>query len=423
MLIIGGVILNIVTLTQIAGSINSWGSIIGYVGSYYHNKDPSMSLTDFAIVAFISYIAECLSTLLLSVLFHIFSPMFIIFLGASRSSIILFLTSYIENPIVFCWTYGISLGLLSGTVFLPSMIVLWEKLRTNKGTTSGILLAGYSMGSGVVGLLFSYIINPHNYSADIVEYNGVETVKYFGTDITEAVPASLRWTAVFYFIVTIVGLFLLNTKSDAQMISKSEVKVSRTITFGQMMKNRTIWYYFILMFFGLASTSYIMVTYKIIGVTHINDDHFLAFVGTAMFVISSAGRLIFGILFDLFSYKKIMITCYLFNTVQLLLLEFCLDNRFLFGLMIILIGFTSTSVYNGIVLQIEKTFPRDKWLLSVVWLGAILDFYLPYLAEEFITPKIGYFYTFAIFSGFAFISFVLVLMHSENLTYKEKLIE
>ena len=167
------------------------------------------------------------------------------------------------------------------------------------------------------------------------------------------------------------------------------------------------------MFLGLTCTSYIMVTYKIIGVIYINDDHFLAYIGTAMFAIGSIGRFGFGILFDMFSYKKIMVICYFLTTVELAVLIFCLHDKYLYGFDIIAIGFTNTSVYNGILLQMEKTFPNDKWIISFVSLAYILDYFLPYAAEAFITPEIGYFYTFIMLAGSAFVSMILVILYSE----------
>ena len=411
-LLTGGFLLNIVPYIQIAGSINAWGSILGYVGSYYHNKDYSVQISDLAIVVSISYLAESLCTVLLSVLFAIFSPMIIIFLGPILSSTIIFLSSYIQDSILFCWVYGIGLGILSGTIFLPSTIILWEKIHTHKGRTTGILLAGYNLG-GAFGLIFTYLVNPNNYSTEDTGEDGEEKEKYFGRDITDSVPASIRWLAVIYIIVVVIGLIGLHTKSDIEKSNEITVKVERTLTFVQVIKMGKFWYFYVLMFLGLACTSYILVTYKIIGIIYINDDHFLAYIGTAMFAIGSIGRLGFGLLFDIFSYKKIMIICYLLTAVELIVLIFCLKNQYLYGFVVIAIGFTDTSVYNGILLQMEHAFPNDKWVISLVSLAYILDFFLPYAAETFITPEIGYFYTFIMLAGFAFISMILVALYTE----------
>lgn len=393
------------------------------MGSYYHSKDSSVTIADFMIVSFISYIADCLYTVLLSVLFKIFSPIWIIFIGASLSSIVVFLTSYIENPILFCWTYGLSLGILSGSVFLPSTIILWEKLPKCKGTTTGILLAGFNLGSGVFGLIFTYMVNPNNYSAAETQSDGEEQERYFGENITDSVPASLRWVAVIYFISGIVGIACLSIKSDTEKSSENSVKVGNTIGFMEMIKIKKFWHFFGLLFLGLAPTSYIMVTYKVIGIIHINDDYFLSYIGTIMFVTSSAGRFIFGILLDAFSYKKLMVICYLLITVFILLLDFCLDMRYLFGFLVVAISFTSSGIYNGILLEMEKNYPNDKWMISYVCVAEMFDFLFPFIAEENITPEVGYFYTFCILSGFSFVSMIFVIFYTEPNKLNHLLIE
>ena len=373
-----------------------------------------MQIVDFTIVVFISYIAECLYTVFLSVLFSIFSPMWIIFLGVSVSSTVIFLSSYLQDPMLFCWVYGVSLGILSATVFLPSTIILWEKLPEHKGTNTGILLTGYYLGPGILGLIFTYLTNPNNYSAEEVHDDGKEQERYFDTEITDSVPGSLRWTAIIYIVSAVIGLICLNIKSNSERSSETMQKVGRTITFVQMIRNGKVWYFFALMFLGLSCSSYIIVTYKIIGVIHINDDHFLSYVGTTMFFCGAGGRFVFGIFLDIFSHKKLMMICYALITGYMIVLGFCLDNRYLYGFIVIAILFTSSGIYNGILLEMDKIFPNDKWIISIVCLSMILDFFFPFLAEGFITPEIGYFYTFAILGGFSFISMVLVLSYNDQ---------
>ena len=112
---------------------------------------------------------------------------------------------------------------------------------------------------------------------------------------------------------------------------------------------------------------------------------------------------------DKFSWKLVIATSNLFQAAFTIILYFTLDNRYFFGFVIILLAFLSTAGYSGALILFERVFPKDMWMFSYISLSFILNFSLPYFAQRFITPEIGYFFTFCIIAGHGFIAFILSL--------------
>ena len=390
-----------------AGNLNNWGSLSVYVASYFHNLNNSIRISDFVMIASIGYIAEAIYTIIFSYLFLVLPAILLIFIGVTICCTSLFFSSYILDPFLFCWVSGISLGILSSTIFLPSLLILWNVILENKGTTSGFILGGYSFGPVPFLLMFTYIANPNNYSATETDNNGEEKERYFGKDVSDKIPMTLRWSAVAYYIVCLIGIACLPKKWKKH--NSGDQNIKRTMTVTQIIKNKKFWYIFAIFYFGLVNASYFQNIYRILGTAYINDDHFLAYVGSLSFIFAVFGRISFGIMLDKFSWKLVIATSNLFQAAFTIILYFTLDNRYFFGFVIILLAFLSTAGYSGALILFERVFPKDMWMFSYISLSFILNFSLPYFAQRFITPEIGYFFTFCIIAGHGFIAFILSL--------------
>ena len=402
----GGILLNIVTVIQVAGNLSSWGSISPYIASYFHNQDPSTSISDFVIVNSIAYTTSALYTVFFSYLSFLLSPILIIFAGVSLACSSLFLSSFIHNPTIFCWIYGMSLGILSSSVFLPTVWILWSIMPLNKGKTTGIILGAYSFGPVPFLIFFTYLTNPYNYSADKIEQNGESEDKYFENVVSDRVPMAIRWISIICYCICLLGLTCLPKQWNNNTENNNK---NKTITITKMITSKRFWYFVALVIFGFSIQAYINNMYRIIGMIYIKDDHYLTYIGTFFFIACTIGRIAFGILLDKCSWRGINATSYFFQGLLTIILYFVLDNKLLFLVIIILLGFLSTSVYSGVLILSERTFPNDKWIFPFVCLSYILIFFMPYFIDKFITPKIGYFFTFCIICIHGFIACILSL--------------
>jgi predicted MFS family arabinose efflux permease len=274
------------------------------------------------------------------------------------------------------------------------------------------VLSGFSLGPVPFGILFTMLVNPYNYSPQVQDTDDNETQKLFGSDVAENVPMTIRLTTLSYFIVGIIAITLLPKKWKVDRINI--LKGQKTLGLYEMIKSWKFWNLFWMLFFGFSGHSFFINVCKIIAMIHISDDHFLAYTISLCFFFCCIGRLFFGIIFDKYSFKKVMIFNYTVMIGLTLVFDFSFVSRYLFALCFITISFLQTSIYTGILIQCQKVYPKDNWVFSYVCLSFILCFTIPYLSEKFISPKIGYFYTFVIISGLTFIALILTVFHKHS---------
>ncbi|OMJ84628.1 hypothetical protein SteCoe_14219 [Stentor coeruleus] len=350
--------------------------------------------------------------MLVCYLIRCITPYWIITIGVSITTIGIFGCSYILNPYLFICLFGLCIGALSSSIYLPSLWILWNEHPEHKSRTSGIILAGYSFGLVPFSILFTMVVNPYDYPAETVKKNGQEDEQVFGDYVSYRVPMTIRWMAIAIAIVCLIGIACLprKWKNDSTPASNR----NPTLTICDMLKSAKAWNLFFMLLFGKSSNCYVISVYKIIGIQYIKDDHFVSFTGSVFFFVSCFGKIFYGILFDKYYWKRVMVVTYLLLIIFLVTFGFCLENKFLFSFWVIATGFISGSIYNSVLIQSDKDFPLDKWILSYISLAFIADFGLPYAFEKWITPEIGYFASFSIFAGLTGIALLEVIFHPDK---------
>ena len=377
-----------------------------YIASYFYHQDSSVRNADFTIVPGIASISECLTTLLISYTMKYIKLYYLIANIGVLSCICLMLSSFINNSVLFCWIYGISLGALSSTIFLPSIWILWDYIPTNKGKLSGLILAGYSLGPVPYGLMFIYLVNPNDNSPVPINEEGDE--KMFEHDVSDKVPSTIRIVSGVFLACLVIGLAMLPIKSPENNNQTNETVNAPVLS---IIKSFKFWNLTLLMYLTSSGVIYTVHVYKIIGLRYFDDDHVISYIGIGVFISMSVGRIIYGILFDKIKLKYLMIMTYLSMSLILFFLWFSLSSEILYGIFIISFSFFGGSIYNGLLLQSEKDFPNNKKAISLICLTFIPIYFSAYFFEKFITPKIGYLYTFIIFALFYLISSVLFALH------------
>lgn len=376
--------------------MNNWGTISPYIGSYYYHLDSSVSISDFVVVSPISFISNVFWTAICSFLLKILNPHSIITLGVTISCTGLFCSSFITNPYLFCWIFGLSYGMLTGMIFVPTVWIIWNNLPDNKARTSGILLAFYTFGPVPFSILFTMIANPYDDPPETTKNEGVEKEKIFGEFVSYRVPMTIRWMILAYTILCVIGLLCLPQK----WISESQnQKIERTMTLNDIIRNGKFWNLLFLMASSMSNMSYVQNTYKIIGMLHINDDHFISFIGSTSFFISSFGRVLYGVILDKYSWKRVMVITYIIEILFGLTFSATFNSRFWYGVYIIVFAFLNTSMYNSVMIRTTKDFEKDKWVFNFVSAGMLIAFTIPYMFEKIVTPYIGYFWTIIIITA------------------------
>lgn len=73
-------------------------------------------------------------------------------------------------------------------------------------------MAGFGLAAVVFNFFLTLSINPDNSKAEIHEKHDNQDIKYFGPQIANNVPGSIRYLALFYACCTIPGALLLSKK-------------------------------------------------------------------------------------------------------------------------------------------------------------------------------------------------------------------
>ena len=365
-----------------------------------------MRSSDLSIVPSIGYISESLSTLLISYLTTCLSYFNIILIFSTVFSAGLFFSSYIENVELFSWVYGLSIGALSASVFLPSLWIIWGEIPESKSLTSGVLLSGYSLGSVPFGLMFTFLANPHNTKADTID----DDDKMFPREVASRVPMTIRWVSVSYLAFMLIGLFLLPRK---QKVKEEEKKAEKTSSLKEIFTNKRFWFLFINMYLGMVCQGYALFLYKVIAIQYINDDYYSSFVGMASFICAGIGRSLFGYLFHVYYWKKIMSLVNMTETILMGSMWFTVEDKSLYAFFMISYQALTSAYYNIVLLMTEKAFPGNKQIISCVCLSFIPAFFTPYILSKFLQPFIGFGGCFGVVALCSLILFFCTIFYKE----------
>ena len=134
----------------------------------------------------------------------------------------------------------------------------------------------------------------------------------------------------------LVAVLMISTPTSEDTKTTSpgyeEVGASASLRPGQMVRTREFWILWVTFLLNMQSIGYITSMYKVAtillcnvicmismhqvyGQTFIQDDHFLAMVGTVAAIFNAGGRVVWGQLCDSFGYKVCMVTVTVLCTV------------------------------------------------------------------------------------------------------------
>ena len=289
--------------------INAWGTISVYVASYYHHTDSSVNLGTMFVVYIVAVIFEALGLVLGVACYHQFGPRVT---GISSGGMFLagFLgCAYVSNAQGFVWLYGVTIGLGAGFASFTPIWRAWEFFPTRQGLVTGLIVLGYGLGPGALGLLFTFLVNPHNEKPSLTVTRGVTQDKLFTYNIAQNVPFALRTMGCIF-----AGLFLFCTafifkplqkreisESLASLISKNEPKECPNFT--TVLKSSSFWMLLVSLFSGTSYGIYMTNAYKNYGLLHIKNDQLLSTIGFIAAGFNALGRVLLPVILDYTSFK------------------------------------------------------------------------------------------------------------------------
>ena len=307
--LLGGICIHLVIGTSyIAGNISV------YLVSYLRLQGEDVTLEDAVILLPLTFVGITITLFIGAKLSLRLGPRLTTLIGNSIVVLATFCGSFCTSFWSFCLVYSLLFGLGDGISYMSPLIMGWSYYPQHKGRISGLILTFFAMGTSIFGPVSTAIINPDNKSANIKVKNGATTDHYYSADVANGFPAMMRWLSLCYLCLSIIGVALLApvnppSKQDEQHYTVEDDMI-RLPSVKEGFKHKKFWLLFVM---GLLSSSnvhtgfgmYLAAAYKDFGSDKIDDDAFLAAVGSISFFMNGIFRIIFAQLMDYSSFKLI----------------------------------------------------------------------------------------------------------------------
>lgn len=209
------------------------------------------------------------------------------------------------------------------------IIAGWEYFPTRKGLVSGLIVAGFGLGSFIFGFIALAITNPDNVKPTLQVNGG----KIFEPDdpISSRAPIMIRYLCLMWAALLIIALPFLRRKAvpqvedaivsvsekqinysrlaesdDTNQISSSEnILINKDLSFKEALFSMKAMHLYAMIMCGASFPYYIAANFKSYGSIGIPDDQFMTIVGAIGSSFNGFSRLFWAYLFDIFGFKKV----------------------------------------------------------------------------------------------------------------------
>jgi MFS family permease len=297
------------------GFMNGLGMSVVYITSHLRSYDSTVTVFQVDLVLLSYFMVNTFAFVLSVWLVDEVGPKLTNLIGVLVMTLSFVLACFMTNVWVFVVVFGMLLGLGGGISSMTGINVALRHFTTNRGKALGFCGSGNGLGTVVFGLLFTYIVNPHNSQPDVEGHEGAQTVYYFNADISTRVPLALLATGFAVLCLGVTGSLLMRVKelptiqltiiNEEEMLSYKGDDEEPITTVGQALRQPKFWKMYGALFCGQSLCLWVMVSYKSFGSLYINDDHFLSYVGATGAMLNIAARVLFPFLLDYFSFYSV----------------------------------------------------------------------------------------------------------------------
>ena len=333
--IIASVIMNI-----ICGSLYSWAGINGYFISYLKYKDsPSVEIKDgYFFSSIITFTSMCFSPLM-----TILDEKVGLKIISLLSTILVVLTNFLlYNSTNIYYVYGcmVLFGIINAMNYMPLIKNCLLYFPHKKGLINGFVLFGYGTSSLIYNSFADYLINP--------TYQKINpSTGFFDKDVALNVKRYLLFFSLFNSFVAIISFLFQfeykkekneerNLKEDLKLknvIKESEddeLSISLKEAFFQAIKGKQLYQLWLMSTILQVVSFTIASTYRSFAQQCFVDEHLLSILTKTYSILSGLSRLIWGILFDKFSFKCLYSICIITQTIVDSVLFYSVNYPYIF---------------------------------------------------------------------------------------------
>lgn len=210
------------------------------------------------------------------------------------------------------------------------MLTSWSHFPKHKGRVSGVILGGFGLGSSIFNLIITHLINPENESPNV----NIEGNRYFDSEISDRYPSTLRFLCFVYFLLNVLAVFCLTEPKSEESENMAEEKY---ISVTQGLNSRTFKLMAVMAFCSIMPGYFVANCFKVFGETKIDDDRFLAIVGSISSITNGSCRIAWGGIIDKFGFIKSYGVLLVIQFILMYSLYYIAANKLLYAVWISLI--------------------------------------------------------------------------------------
>jgi len=223
------------------GTVYCWGNLAPYVVSYLRLRGYKVDYGEMSWAVSLTTAMQAVTMIAGGFLHTRVGMCRVAGIGSYLATLGIFLSSYaIEyGKMYFLLFYSVTFGMGVGFAYVVPMLVLMKWLPDNKGFASGIVVAGFGAGACIFNKVQEEYINPHHIRP-LLEVEGQKFFDWQDQDtvlqVLRHVPALLRAQSAIFAVMQCVGLLLLFEPPQTE--DEGEVEWERSIESLESSPNR-----------------------------------------------------------------------------------------------------------------------------------------------------------------------------------------
>jgi len=446
------------------GVVYSYGNLIPYLASYMDAYvAPGTRTKDLVWLLGCSSLGMGSTMVLGGMLAHKLTPKIVSLIGFGTLMTAFVTSSFaVQYSVLLLIIFGgVIQGISTGLSYMPPMSLAMQWFPGRKGLISGCITSGFGFGAFLFTNVETLYLNPNNTKINA-------TTGYFDDpQLLNRVPSLFLVLAAIMAVLQVVGWLLLKPAPnqvdkklsltiDTALCTPYGSKILSTAPNGtqfgsktlspepeckdpspsvavallsngtpkhkhvdyltprESLKTREFYILWIAMFCNSNFIGFIASVYKAFGQTFIEDDQFLALVGSIAAILNSAGRICWGFAVDRFQYKHIM--WFLTSAITVLLCTWTLTPHLpkeAYAIFVWVLYFTEAAHMSLMPAVVAATFGTEhvSTIYGLVATACIVNG--PFISAliQVLYPHIGWTGLCYVVSGFAVTTFFTTFLY------------
>ncbi|MHA1986348.1 MAG: L-lactate MFS transporter [Promethearchaeota archaeon] len=313
------VVVGAIMIQLALGTIYSWGTLTVFISPYLGEiKELTVYIFGIGLLSF------AVTMIFAGSMQQKYGPRNIAILGGILIGIGLVSSAFMTNFIGLFITYGIIFGMGIGFGYVCPIASAGKWFPDKKGFINGIAVAGFGAGAFIFNFVVKALANPTGLSDKDANFVNV---------ISPNIPVMFIVLGLIYLVLVIGGAMTLSNPPEGWTpdgwtpSAPSEESGISGLDFERGKTIKTPQFWMLWAAFALSAISGLMVigSYSAFAKTELSPSVFLYVIGTSDFVLigslaalfNGLGRIVWGKMADILTYKKAMLIMFLTQAVLL----------------------------------------------------------------------------------------------------------